>query len=61
MRKAGSGNLLLIGVIFLVLGIFLITPIAKVMGFISLIIGAILAVIAIVRIFSGGGQRSEYE
>ena len=61
MVKTGAGNLIVFGVILLVFGIFLVTPIADILGVISLFIGGILTVLGVVvRFFSGQGGKSSY-
>ena len=56
MLRSSATSLVVIGGLFLLFGIFLVTPIAQILGYISLVIGGILLVIGIVRLFAGSGN-----
>ncbi len=60
-KRRGGGELLIVAIGIIAFGIFLLSPIATLIGFISLVIGGVLAAFAIFNMFSGGGRRSSYD
>ena len=62
MSKIGGGGLLLAGVFLIFLGIVIqsdiLSRLLDLLGIIVIIIGAILGVIGLIQVFTGGGRRS---
>lgn len=62
MKKVGGGGLLLTGVFLVVLGFLIMSDIVEwllnVLGVIVIISGAIVGIIGLIQVFSGGGERS---
>ena len=62
MKKIGGGGLLLTGVFLVVLGFLIMSDIVEwllnVLGVIVIIGGAIVGIIGLIQVFSGGGERS---
>ena len=46
-RRRGGGELLIVAIVIIAFGLFLLSPIATLIGFISLVIGGVLAAFAI--------------
>ena len=62
MDKAGGFVMIVAGVLLIVLGLFVQSGIVEflldIIGFVIIIGGAIIGIIGIVKLFSGGGSRS---
>ena len=62
MKKVRGGGLLLTGVFLVVLGFLIMSDIVEwllnVLGVIVIISGAIVGIIGLIQVFSGGGERS---
>ena len=62
MSKIGGGGLLLAGIFLIFLGIVIqsdiLSRLLDLLGIIVIIIGAILGVIGLIQVFTGGGRGS---
>ena len=62
MKKAGGAGLFMVGLVMLILGIVLrwdlIDWLIDTTGLVLIIIGAIIGIIGLVQMFTGGGERS---
>ena len=62
MGKVGGGGLFIVGLVILILGIVLrwdlIDWLIDTTGLVLIIIGAIIGIIGLVQMFTGGGERS---
>ena len=62
MSKVGGGGLLLAGIFLIFLGIVIqsdiLSRLLDLLGIIVIIIGAILGVIGLIQVFTGGSKRS---
>ncbi len=56
MARSNSKNFIVYGVILLAFGVFLLTPIATVIGYISLVAGGILTIVGLINLSSGSGR-----
>ena len=62
MSKVGGGGLLLAGIFLIFLGIVIqsdiLSRLLDLLGIIVIIIGAVLGVIGLIQVFTGGSKRS---
>ena len=56
MRRSGTKSYIVYGVILLAFGVFLLTPIATVIGYISLVAGGILTIVGLINLSSSSGR-----
>ena len=64
MRKAGGGGLLLAGIFLVFMGYLiksnLLESLLDVLGVVVIILGAIMGIIGLIGMFSGGGNKRGY-